>query len=87
MTRADGAFSTDPITTSSFFKVWSPFGGDPVEKVQLRVVRPGFKKLKQDVEWRRKSQSQIHLAQPIQLKPISKEELLGGAAAAAGAGQ
>ena len=78
MTRADGTFATDPITRSSAFKVWSPFGGDSVEKVQLKVVRPGFEKLKQDVDWRPKSQSQVHLAQPIQLKPISKEELLSG---------
>jgi len=77
MTRPDGTFSTDSISRSSFFKVWNPFGGDPVKEVQLKVVRPGFDKLKQDVEWRPKSQSQVHLAQSIMLKPISKEELLG----------
>lgn len=77
MTRADGTFSTDSISRSSFFKVWNPFGGDPLKEVQVKIVRPGFEKLKQDVEWRPKSQSQVHLAQPIMLKPISKEELLG----------
>ena len=77
MTRGDGTFSTDSISRSSFFKVWNPFGGDPVTTVQLKVVRPGYDKLKQKVEWRPKTQSQVHLAQPIRLNPLSKEELLG----------
>ena len=80
MTRGDGTFSTDSISRSSFFKVWNPFGADSVKEVQVKVVRPGFEKLKQDVEWRPKSQSQVHLAQPIMLKPISREELLGDTA-------
>ena len=73
MTRSDGSFSTDPITSSSFFKVWNPFGGDRKTTVQLRVVRPGFEKVKQNVDWLAKTQSQVHLAQPLALKPISKE--------------
>jgi hypothetical protein len=78
MTRADGTFATDPITSSSFFKVWNPFGGEGATTVQVRVMRPGFEKLKQNVDWLSKSQSQVHLAHPLSLKPISKEELLGG---------
>jgi hypothetical protein len=77
MSRVDGTFSTDPITSSSFFKVWNPFGGDSVKAVQVKIVRPGYEKLKQNVDWRPKSQSQVHLAQPLALSPISKEELLG----------
>ena len=42
------------------------------------IMRPGFEKLKQNVDWLSKSQSQVHLAHPLSLKPISKEELLGG---------
>src|SRR5436190_10071322 len=57
MSRGDGTFSTDAVGSSSFFKVWNPFRSDPVKTVQLKVVRPGFDKVKQKVEWRPKSQS------------------------------
>ena len=77
MSRADGTFSTDSISRSSLFKAWNPFAGDTVTTVQLRVVRPGFEKLKQKVDWHSRSQSEVHLPAPIMLKPISKEELLG----------
>jgi hypothetical protein len=77
MTRKDGTFSTDSISRSSFFKVWNPLTGDPVTTVQLKVVRPGFEKYKDKVDWHSKTQSEVHLPEPVTLKPISKEELLG----------
>ncbi len=78
MSRSDGTFATDSISRSSFFKVWNPFGAEDVRTVQLRIVRPGYDKHKQKVDWRPKSQSQVHLPAPIRLEPIPKEELLGG---------
>ena len=77
MTHADGTFATDPITSSSFFKVWNPFAAKERTTVQVRVLRPGFEKVKQNVDWLAKTQPDVHLAQPISLKPLSKEELLG----------
>ena len=74
MTGRDGHFATDPLTQSSFFQVWNPFAGDPVEQLSLRVVRPGFGKHKQKIDWRTHSQTQVHLAEPIRLEAKSVED-------------
>ena len=74
MTGRDGAFATDPLTQSSFFRVWNPFAGDPVQQLGLRVVRPGFAKHKQKVEWHTQSQTQVHLAEAIRLEDRTAEE-------------
>jgi hypothetical protein len=68
MTGRDGTFTTDPLTQSSFFTVWNPFAGDEVKKLEVRVLRPGFGKHRQKVEWRARSQPSVHLAEPIRLE-------------------
>lgn len=71
VTTRDGTFRTDQITRSRPFWVWWPFGGDSVEVVKLRVVRPGFDKQKEKVEWRPKTQPNVYLSRPIALTPKS----------------
>lgn len=71
MSARDGSFRTDRITRSRPYWVWWPFGGDPVKTVKLRVVRPGFAKHKEKIEWHPNTQPDVVLAQPITLKTKS----------------
>lgn len=74
LTNREGQFKTDQITRSRAFWVWWPFSSDPTSEVTLRVVRPGFGKEKQTVQWHPKEQSFVSLSQPIALKPKSADE-------------
>jgi hypothetical protein len=74
MSGRDGTFVTDQITRSSLFRVWNPFAGDSVESIKLRVIRPGFAKETRKLDWHRNTERQIHLAQPIELRPKTADE-------------
>jgi hypothetical protein len=74
ITSRDGSFHTDQITGTRPYWIWWPFGGDPVKKIKLHVVRPGYAKHKEKIEWHPKTQPAISLVQPIALEPKSAEE-------------
>lgn len=74
ITSRDGSFHTDQIDRTRPYWVWWPFGGDPVKKIKLQVVRPGYAKHKEKIEWHPKTQPAIYLPQPIALEPKSAED-------------
>lgn len=74
ITARDGSFHTDQITRSRPYWVWWPFEGDEVKTLKLRVVRPGFAKHKEKIEWHPKTQPHVFLSQPIALAPKSAAE-------------
>lgn len=74
ITSRDGSFHTDQVTRTRAYWLWWPFGGDPVRTVKLRIVRPGFAKQKEKIEWHPKTQPNVVLARPIALEPKSARE-------------
>ncbi len=74
ITSRDGNFHTDEISRTRPYWVWWPFGSDPVKKIKIHVVRPGYAKHKEKIEWHPKTQPAIYLAQPIALEPKSAED-------------
>src|SRR5262245_56162731 len=69
LTARDGSFHTDSVSRSSPFRVWNPFDDGEVETLKLRLARPGFEKQTERIEWRKGKQSEVHLANPIRLRP------------------
>lgn len=74
ITSRDGDFHTDEISRTRPYWVWWPFGSDPVKKIKIHVVRPGYAKHKEKIEWHPKTQPIIYLSQPIALEPKSATE-------------